>query len=130
MKGYSIFLGLIANLGLVFSVPTNGQLPFTSPESTFNKDFPVVSEDTSKYFDHLRRRYGIKGLSIAVVASPTYTGEGWLNQTISSGEADVHGNKVTDQVCPLIEMKLTRDTLCDCFQFEAVYISRYPDIGC
>jgi hypothetical protein len=130
MKGYLMLLGLIANLGLVLSVPTAGQLPFTFPESTINNDFPIVSEDTSKYFDHLRRRYGIKGLSIAVVASPTYTGEGWLSQTISLGEADVIDNKVTDQVCPPSTMKLTTDTLCDCLKFEAVYIGRYPDIGC
>lgn len=57
-----------------------------------------MSEDAVRYFDHLRRRYGIKGLSIAVVASPTCTGEGWLNQTIALGEADVNENKVTDQV--------------------------------
>jgi len=124
-----LYLGLIANLGLALSVPTTGQLPFTSSESTIDKDYPIVSEDTSKYFDHLRRRYGIKGLSIAVVASPTYTGEGWLNQTISLGEADVDGNEVTDQVCPLATVKLTTDTLCYCFQFETVYIGRYPDNG-
>jgi hypothetical protein len=129
MRGYSLFLGLIANLGLVLSVPTTGQLPFTFSESTISKEFPIVTEDTSKYIDHLRRRYGIKGLSIAVVASPTYTGEGWLNQTISLGEADVNGNKVTDQVCPPSTMKLTTDTLCDCLKFEAVYIGRYPDTG-
>jgi hypothetical protein len=130
MKGYLMLLGLIANLGLVLSVPTAGQLPFTFSKSTIDNDFPMVSEDTSKYFDHLRRRYGIKGLSIAVVASPTYTGEGWLNQTIPLGEADVNGNKVTDQVGSPSTMKLTTDTLCYCVQFEAVYIGRYPDTGC
>jgi len=124
-----LYLGLISNLGLVLSVPTTGQLPFTSPEFTIDKDYPIVSENTSKYFDHLRRRYGIKGLSIAVVASPTYTGEGWLNQTISLGEANVEGSDVTDKVCPPATVKLTTDTLCYCFQFEIVYIGRYPDIG-
>jgi hypothetical protein len=129
MKGYLHFLALIANLSLALSGPTTGQLPFTSPDSTINEDFPVVSEETSKYFDHLRRRYGIKGLSIAVVASPTYTGEGWLNQTISLGEADVNDNKVTEQVCSFYMMTLTADTLCNRFQFEAVYIGRYPNLG-
>lgn len=91
---------LIANLGLALSVPTTGQLPFTSPSPNVNKDLPIVSEETVRYFDHLRRRYGLKGLSIAVVASPTCTGEGWLNQTIALGEADVNENKVTEQVSP------------------------------
>jgi hypothetical protein len=129
MKGYLQFLGLIANLGLALSVPTTGQLPFTSPESTVNQDFQIVSEDTSKYFDHLRRRYGIKGLSIAVVASPTFTGEGWLNQTTSLGVADVNDHKVTDQVCSLLILTLTTDTLCNRFQLETVYIGRYPNFG-
>jgi len=91
-------LGLIARLGLAISVPTHGQLPFTRPDSITGENYPIVAEDTAKYFDHLRRRYGIKGLSIAVVASPTYTGGGWLNQTISLGKADVVGNDVTDRV--------------------------------
>jgi hypothetical protein len=101
MKIHLLCLGLITTLGVALSVPMAGQLPFARPESNINTDFPIVSEDTAKYFDHLRRRYGIKGLSIAVAASPTYTGEGWLNQTISLGEADVRGSKVTDQVSPL-----------------------------
>jgi len=91
-------LGLIARLGLAISAPTQGQLQFTRPASNPDREYPIVAEDTAKYFDHLRRRYGIKGLSIAVVASPMYTGGGWLNQTISLGEADVVGNEVTDRV--------------------------------
>jgi hypothetical protein len=94
-----LVLGLaVVSSGLALSLPTLDQTVFNHPESTSKDDFPIISEETAKYFDHLRRRYGIKGLSIALVASPTYTGEGWLNQTISLGEADVNGNKVTDQV--------------------------------
>ena len=52
-----------------------------------------------------------------------------MNQTISLGEVDVHWNTVTDQVHSLSTKNLTIDTLCDCFQFEDVYIGRYPDIG-
>lgn len=122
-------LGLIANFGLVRSIPAIGQLPFTAPESTLNKEFPIVSKDTARYFDPLRRRYGIKGLSIAVVASPTYTGEGWTNQTISLGEADVNGHKVTDQVSPSFRKYLITDVICDRIQFEAIYFDRYSDPG-
>lgn len=122
-------LGLIANFGLVLSIPAIGQLPFIAPESTLNKDFPIVSKDTARYFDHLRRRYGIKGLSIAVVASPTYTGEGWTNQTISLGEADVYGHKVTDQVSPSFRKYLITDVICDRIQFKAIYFDRYSDPG-
>jgi hypothetical protein len=88
----------VVSSGVALSLPTADQTVLTNLESTISKDFPIISEETAKYFDHLRRRYGIKGLSIAVVASPTYTGEGWLDQTISLGEADVNGNRVTDQV--------------------------------
>lgn len=123
-----ITLGLVANLGLALSVLTHGQLPFTSPESTINEDFPIVSEDTVKYFDHLRRRYGIKGLSIAVVASPTHTGEGWLNQTISLGEANVEGSPVTDQVSPLSSIRADyTDVVRYCIEFEIVHLGRNAD---
>jgi hypothetical protein len=101
MKTYRRILVLslaLVSSGLALSLPTTDQTVFTNLESTGRDEFPIISKQTAQYFDHLRRRYGIKGLSIAVVASPTYTGEGWLDQTISLGEADVNGNRVTDQV--------------------------------
>ena len=97
----------VINNGLALSVPTTEQTIFNNLESTSSGNFSIISEDTAKYFDHLRRRYGIKGLSIALVASPTYTGDDWLNQTISLGEADVNGNKVTDQVSHPCRFQLT-----------------------
>lgn len=59
-----------------------------------------MTEETERYIDHLRKRYGLKGLTVAVVKTgPGYEGEDeWFNQTISLGEADVAGNMVTDQV--------------------------------
>lgn len=79
--------------------------PFASLEQTplvadvADERYPIVSEDTTRYIDHLRKRYGLKGLTVAVVAGPAYTrSEGWLNQTISLGEADVAGTEVTDEV--------------------------------
>jgi hypothetical protein len=100
MKSWSITLLGIALLGtsLALSVPQNAQHPFNPQREGGENAFPILPKETAEYFDHLRRRYGIKGLSIALVASPTHTGEGWVNQTISLGEADVHGHKVTDQV--------------------------------
>lgn len=85
---------------LVTSLPSITQVPLAIPEIKSNgQDYPIIPEETVEYFDHLRRRYGIKGLSIAVVAAPSYTrGEGWLNQTISLGKADIRDNKVTDEV--------------------------------
>lgn len=120
----------VINSGLALSVPTTEQTIFKNLESTSSGNFPIISEDTAKYFDHLRRRYGIKGLSIALVASPTYTGEDWLNQTISLGEADVNGNKVTDQVSRPSIFQLMIDVIRYRFQFEIVYFGSYSDTGC
>jgi hypothetical protein len=101
MRSYALWLlGLTLFEGLaVVSLPSKAQLPLTGIVTPGDDEYPIISRDTAKYFDHLRRRYGIKGLSIALVAAPSYTrGEEWVNQTISLGEADIHNNKVTDEV--------------------------------
>lgn len=87
-------------LSFPFTFASTAQRPFAP--SPFDKDRPIITEETERYIDHLRKRYGLKGLTVAVVKTgPGYEGEDeWLNQTISLGEADVAGNPVTEEVSP------------------------------
>jgi len=43
----------------------------------------------------LREELDMAGFAVAVVASPTYTGDDWKTQIITSGQANVYGDPVT-----------------------------------
>lgn len=108
--GFLLCLAILAASGIrtAISFPFDStQTPFAPPPQTNNASaYPIISESTTRYFEHLRRRYGLKGLTIAVVASPEYArGDDWLNQTISLGEADVLSSAVTDEVCLCISLQ-------------------------
>lgn len=96
----SLALLVLGHLRSTLAIPFDGseQTPWSTHDD-IDKRYPIVSEETTQYIDRLRKRYGLKGLTVAVVASPEYTrSEDWHNQTISLGQADVAGAKVTDEV--------------------------------
>lgn len=94
----------------VTAIPQSAQRPF-APTTPPKDDYPIVSEDTTRYIDHLRKRYGLKGLTIALVkAGPAYGEQEleWVNQTISLGEADVAGSAVTEEVSDCSASSISR----------------------
>jgi len=71
------------------------QRPFTAPA-----DGKLVSDATVEYIEALRGRWGVAGLSIAVVATPEskWGGGEWRNDTLPFGTANAAGDPVTRDV--------------------------------
>ncbi|WWC90960.1 uncharacterized protein L201_005898 [Kwoniella dendrophila CBS 6074] len=74
------------------------QRPFTLP----NESSSIVSDSLIKKIEQLRTKWGVKGISIGLAASPNSTvfpshssRNDWILETLSFGEADRYGNEVS-----------------------------------
>ncbi|WRT69312.1 uncharacterized protein IL334_006296 [Kwoniella shivajii] len=87
-------LTILAHLACVIAAITSQQ-----PLQTNSNEPSILSSSLRERIDTLREKWGVKGISIGLAASPNSTihtsgKDKWTLETMSFGEADRYGNKV------------------------------------